>query len=118
MPREIESDGVNLIFKDYQNREVTIKHEDYLGLMESEERRLIRPALEDFLADPTEVWWSVENIENKDYTYYKYFKIYKDLVFIAYVVDPYNEYKSMIINTILFISIIKKCFKLQENSYF
>lgn len=85
MPREIESDGVNLIFKDYQNRKVTIKHEDYLDLMTSKERRLIRPALEDCLADPTEIWWSIENIGNKGYTYYKYFKIYKDLVFIAYV---------------------------------
>jgi len=85
MPREIESDGVNLIFKDFQNRKVTIKHEDYLDLMTIEERRLIRPTLEDSLADPTEIWCSIESFENKGYTYYKYFKIYKDLVFIAYV---------------------------------
>ena len=85
MPREILSDGKNLIFKDYLSRNVIIKHEDYLDLMRSEERRLIRPALEECLADPTEVWWQIENIEGKDYTCYKYFKLYKNLVFVAYV---------------------------------
>lgn len=59
MPRELQSDGENIIFKDYLNRNVTIVHEDYLNLMMSEERRSIRPALEDCLADPTEVWWLI-----------------------------------------------------------
>jgi hypothetical protein len=85
MPREIQSDGKNLIFKDYLNRSVSIAHDDYLDLMRSEERRLIRPALEECLADPTEVWWSIETVEGKDYSYYKYFKFYKNLVFLAYV---------------------------------
>lgn len=74
---ELQSDGENIIFKDYLNRNVSIAHEDFLDLMRSEERRLIRPALEDCLADPSEVWWSVENVEGEDNTYYKYFKNYK-----------------------------------------
>ena len=85
MPRELQSDGENIIFKDYLNRNVTIKHEDYLDLMASIQRQSIRPALEDCLADPTEVWWTIENIEGKDYTFYKYIKLYKNLAFIAYV---------------------------------
>lgn len=85
MPRELQSDGENIIFKDYLNRNVTIVHEDYLNLMMSEERRSIRPALEDCLVDPTEVWWLIESVEGKDYTFYKYIKLYKNLAFIAYV---------------------------------
>lgn len=85
MPRELQSDGENIIFKDYLNRNVSIAHEDYLDLMRSEERRLIRPALEDCLADPSEVWWTIENVEGKDYTFYKYFKFYSNLAFVAYV---------------------------------
>lgn len=85
MPIEVQSDGENLIFKDYLNREVTIKQEDYLNLMMSKKRRFVRPALEDCLADPTEVWWLIENVEGKDYTYYKYIKFYKNLAFVAYV---------------------------------
>jgi len=85
MQREIQSDGQNLIFEDYLNRKVTIEHEDYLDLMRSEKRRSIRPVLEDCLADPTEVWWQIENIEGKDYTFYKYIKLYKNIVFVAYV---------------------------------
>ena len=53
--------------------------------MASVQRRSIRQALEDCLADPTEVWWTIENIEGKDYTFYKYIKLYKNLAFIAYV---------------------------------
>ncbi len=83
MPRIIESDGEYLIFKDYQKRQVIIKHEDYLSLMMVEERQAIRPALEDCLADPTEVWWNVENINGKDYSYYKYIKLYSDFMFVA-----------------------------------
>jgi len=85
MPREIQSDGQNLIFEDYLKRKVTIEHEDYLDLLRSEKRRLVRPALEDCLADPTEVWWQIENIEGKDYTFYKYIKLYKNMVFVAYI---------------------------------
>jgi hypothetical protein len=79
------SEDGNLVFKDYQNRKITIPHEDYLELMGSEERREIRSALEDCLRNPSEVWFSVENIEGKDYSYYKYIKLYSNLVFIAYV---------------------------------
>jgi|GEM_PF-2032056 len=85
MPVYVQSDGENLIFTDYLKRKVTIQHEDYLGLMRSEKRRSIRPALEDCLADPSEVWCLIENIEGKDYTCYKYFKVYRNLVFLAYV---------------------------------
>jgi hypothetical protein len=81
----VQSDGKNLIFKDYQNRSITISHSDYFELIASKERQQIRPLLEDCLIDPTEVWWSVENIEGENYTFYKYIKLYSDLVFIAYV---------------------------------
>lgn len=86
MPRELQSDGENIIFKDYLNRNVTIEHGDYLNLMKSEERRFVRPALEDCLAEPTEIWWVLDKVDNKDYSCYKYIKIYKNLVFIAYVI--------------------------------
>lgn len=85
MPIEVQSDGENLIFKDCLNREVTISQKDYLNLMMSEKRRFIRPALEDCLAEPMEVWWLIENIEGKDYTFYKYIKLYKNLAYVSYV---------------------------------
>ncbi len=85
MPIEVKSDDENLIFEDYQKRKVIIKHNDYLNLMMSEERKVIRPALEDCLSDPTEVWWKVERIEDIDYSYYKYLKLYSNLVFVAVV---------------------------------
>ncbi len=83
MPIEVQSDGENLIFEDYQKRKVIIKHDDYLSLMRAEERRIIRPSLEECLADPTEVWWAIESIEGKDYSYYKYIKLYSDFIFMA-----------------------------------
>jgi hypothetical protein len=86
MTIEVQSDGEHLIFEDYLNRKVTINHEDYLNLMMFEKRRAYRPALEDCLKDPTEVWWSIEHVDGVDYTLYKYIKVYKNLVFIAYVV--------------------------------
>ncbi len=85
MPIEVQSDGEKLIFRDYLNRKVTILHEDYFDLMASPERRVIRPALEDCLSNPSEVWWTFETIEGKEYSYYKYLKVYRDLVFIAVV---------------------------------
>ena len=85
MPIEIQSDGENLIFFDYANRKVTIKETDFLQLMMSEERRSIRPILEDCLKNPTEVWWNIEDIEGKNYSYYKFFKVYSNLVFVALV---------------------------------
>lgn len=85
MPIEVLSDGENLIFEDYQKRKVTIKHEDYLYIMQDEERQVYRPALEDCLKDPTEVWWTVEHFEGVDFTVYKYIKVYSNLVFIAWV---------------------------------
>lgn len=86
MPIEVQSDGVNLIFEDYQKRKVTIKQDDYLELMMFEKRRVYRPVLEECLKNPTEVWWTIEHVEGVDYTLYKYIKIFSDLVFIAYVV--------------------------------
>jgi hypothetical protein len=85
MTIEVQSDGENLIFKDYQNRNITISHSDYFELISSKERQQIRPSLEDCLIDPTEVWWSVENFEGENYTFYKYIKLYRDFVFVAYV---------------------------------
>lgn len=82
---EIESRNGRLIFKDYNNREVSIAEEDYLSLMADPDRRAIRPALEECLLNPTEVWWMVEDIEGETYSYYKYIKIYRNLVFVAYV---------------------------------
>jgi hypothetical protein len=96
MPIVAHSDGENLIFKDYQNRKVIIKHEDYINLMMNEDRRAVRPALEDCLAEPNEVWWLVENIEGEDYSFYKYIKYYKNLVFIAYVL--FDEYLNFHLN--------------------
>jgi len=85
MPIEIQFDGENLIFLDYADRKVTIKENDYLQLMMSEERRAIRPILETCLKDPTEVWWNIEEIEGEQYSYYKYFKAYSNLIFVALV---------------------------------
>jgi len=82
---EVESRDGHLVFKDYGNREVTIAQEDYLNLIASPERQAIRPALEECLLNPTEVWWMVEDIEAQNYSYYKYLKVYKDLVFVAVV---------------------------------
>ncbi|NHB70381.1 PBECR2 nuclease fold domain-containing protein [Perlabentimonas gracilis] len=90
------SEDGNLVFKDYQNRKITILHEEYLELMGSEERREIRSALEDCLTNPSEVWFSLENIDGKDYSYYKYIKLYSNLVFIAYVL--LNEFLKMKLN--------------------
>ena len=85
MPIEVQSDGANLIFKDYQHRKIVISHEDYLELIAVPERQQIRPVLEDCLLDPTEVWWSVENSDGINHTFFKYIKLYSNLVFIAYV---------------------------------
>lgn len=54
--------------------------------MSLEEKRAVRPALEDCLKDPTEVWWNKEEIEAVDYYYYKYIKLFSNLVFVAFVV--------------------------------
>ena len=85
MPIENQIDGDNLIFHDYANRKVTINQNDYLQLMMSEERRSIRPILEDCLKNPTEVWWNIEEIDGENYSYYKFFKVFSDLVFVAVV---------------------------------
>lgn len=86
MAIEVKTDGENLIFEDYGKRKVTIKQDDYLELMSLEEKRAVRPALEDCLKDPTEVWWNKEEIEAVDYYYYKYIKLFSNLVFVAFVV--------------------------------
>lgn len=86
MTREILSDGENLFFIDYAKRKLRINQNDYLNLMRSEERRVIRPILEECLQKPTEVWWMVEELEGETYSYYKYIKLYSNLVFIAYVI--------------------------------
>ena len=85
MTIEVKSDGENLIFEDYQKRKITIPHEDYIELISSKERQAIRPALEDGLTNPDEVWWMVETIEGVNVSYYKYIKFYRDAAFIAYV---------------------------------
>lgn len=85
MTIEVKSDGENLIFEDYKDREVTIKIEDYYNLIFADERKAIRPILEDCLKNPSEVWWNVEKIEGKEYSYRKYIKVFSNLVFVAVV---------------------------------
>lgn len=82
---EVESRDGNLIFKDYLNREISILQEDYLELLRSPERQMVRPALESCFLEPSEVWWVVEDIEGQSYSYYKYLKVYNNLVFVALV---------------------------------
>ncbi len=89
-PREILSDGENLIFEDYGKRKVMINENDYMELMMSTEKRAIRPALEECLKNPSEVWWNIEEVDGEKYSYYKYFKFYSNLIFIALVLIDDN----------------------------
>ena len=94
MPINVKQDGENLIFEDYAQRKVTIKKEDYLELISIKEKRTVRPALDDCLKNPTEVWWNVEETEVVDYYYYKYIKVFSNLVFVAVVViDEASNFK-------------------------
>lgn len=74
-----------MIFKDYGNREISIAHADYLELIASPHRRAIRPALEEALLNPTEVYVLLEKIGDDICHSYRYLKFYKNLVFVAIV---------------------------------
>ena len=94
--RVLQCENGKLIFTDYLQRKITITEEDYLKLIANRERREVRPALEECLTDPSEVWWNMETIEGTEYSYFKYFKFYSNVAFVAYV--SLDEFMNMSLN--------------------
>ncbi len=85
MPRYIQYDGEYLKFKDYGDRIVKIKESDYLKLMSFPEVRVVRPALEECLMKPSEVWIGAQVVDGITYNYYRYIKLYSNLIFVALI---------------------------------
>lgn len=92
----VQSQDGNLVFKDYQNRNVIISQEDYLALILDAERQKFRSVLEDCLMKPSEVWFSKDEIDGESHFFYKYIKVYSNLVFIAYIL--FDEFLNLHLN--------------------